>query len=141
MFKNITKGDYNGVNFDAENFSWNVRVSNKYTLPGKIDWQTNMDYRGPSVDAQSKREGIFSVNLAFSKDLFKEKASIAFNISDLLNSRRFKGDIETATFLSTRDMQFRGGQNINLSFTYRFNQKKKQERQNNGGGQSFDMEG
>jgi outer membrane receptor protein involved in Fe transport len=140
IFKNITRGDYEGVNFDAENISWTIRLSNKYTLPGKIDWQTNMDYRGPSIDAQNTREGIFSINLAFSKDLFKEKASIAFSVNDLLNSRRYKGDIETPTFFSTRDLQFRGGQTLNLSFTYRFNQNKKQERQNNGG-QGFDMEG
>jgi outer membrane receptor protein involved in Fe transport len=140
LFKNITKGDYNGVNYDAENLSWNIRISNKYTLPGNIDWQTNMNYRGPSKDAQNTREGMVSLNLAFSKDLFKEKASIALNISDLLNSQRFKGNIDTPTFYSTRDLQFRGGQTFNLSFTYRFNQKKKSERQNYGG-QGFDMEG
>lgn len=141
LFKNITRGDYNGVNYDADNLSWNVRLSNKYTLPGNIDWQTNMDYRGPSQDAQNSRDGIFSINLALSKDLFKDKASIAFNVNDLLDSRRYKGEVNTSSFFSTRDIQFRGGQSFNLSFTYRFNQKKKPERQNNGGGQGFDMEG
>ena len=141
LFKSITKGDYNGVNYDAENFSWNARLSNKYTLPGNIDWQTNIDYRGPSEDAQNKRDPVTSINLAFSKDLFNEKASLAFSVNDLLDSRRFKGEIDTPTFFSKRDIQFRGGRTINLSFTYRFNQKKKPERQNNGGGQGFDMEG
>lgn len=141
MFKNTTRGDYNGVNYDADNFSWNARLSNKYTLPGKIDWQTNIDYRGPSEDAQNKRDAIASVNLAFSKDFFDEKASIAFNINDLFDSRRYKGEVNTPTFFTKRDMQFRGGQTFNLSFTYRFNQKKKPERPNNGGGQNFDIEG
>jgi hypothetical protein len=141
LFKSVTRGNYNGVNFDAENLSWNIRLSNKYTLPGKIDWQTNMDYRGPSEDAQNTRDAVFSINLAFSKDLFKENASIALNISDLLNSRKYTGDIETDTFISTRDLQFRGGQNFNLSFTYRFNQKKKPERQRSGGSDGGDFEG
>ena len=35
----------------------------------KIDWQTNMNYRGPSDDAQNNRKGRFSTNVAFSKDL------------------------------------------------------------------------
>jgi outer membrane receptor protein involved in Fe transport len=140
FFRSITEGDYNGINFDAKNTSWNIRVSNKYTLPGNIDWQTNIDYRGPSKDAQNTRDAVFSANLAFSKDLFKEKASIAFNISDILNSRKYTGDIETDTFFSTRNLQFRGGQTFNLSFTYRFNQKKKPERQRSGG-EGFDMEG
>ncbi|MCF7560047.1 TonB-dependent receptor [Sabulilitoribacter multivorans] len=139
LFKSVTRGDYEGVSFDAENISWNIRLSNKYTLPGKIDWQTNIDYRGPSEDAQNTRKAIASANMALSKDLFNEKASIAFNISDIFNSRRYKGDINTPTFTSTRDLQFRGGQTVNLSFTYRFNQKKKPERQR--GGESFEIEG
>ena len=144
FFKSVTKGDYQGVNYDADNISWNIRLNNKYTLPGNIDWQTNLNYRGPSEDAQNTRNGIFSTDLAFSKDLFKEKASIAFNISDLFNSRRFKGETNTDTFFSTRDMQFRGGQTYNVSFTYRFNQQKKRNRENGGrgnGGEDFDMEG
>ena len=140
LFQNITKGDFNGTNFDAENLSWNIRLSNKYTLPGSIDWQTNVDYRGPSKDAQNTRKAIASANVAFSKDLFKDKASIAFNISDVFNSRRSIGDIETETFTSRRDFQFRAGQVYNLSFTYRFNQQKKAERQRSGG-ESFDIEG
>ena len=139
LFKSVTRGDYEGVNFDNENISWNVRLSNKYTLPGKIDWQTNIDYRGPSQDAQNTRKAVASLNLAFSKDLFDEKASIAFNVSDLFNSRRFRGDIETDTFFATRDLQFRGGQTFNLSFTYRFNQKKKRERDGSFGGGDMDM--
>ena len=140
FFKNVTKGDFNGVNFDAENVSWNIRLSNKYTLPGKIDWQTNIDYRGPSLDAQNTRDAIASANIAFSKDIFKEKGSIAFNVSDIFNSRRIQGTINTDSFFSNRDFQFRAGPVYNLSFTYRFNQKKKPERQN-GSGQGFEMEG
>ena len=142
FFKSITKGDYNGVSFDAENVSWDITLSNKYTLPGNIDWQTNLDYRGPSQDAQSKRDGVFSANMALSKDLFKEKASIAFNISDIFNSRSYKGTINTPSFYTVRDFRFRGGRILNLSFTYRFNQKKKVDRTRNrsfDGGGDMDM--
>ena len=140
LYKNITKGHYNGVNYDANNLSWNVRISNKYTLPGNIDWQTNVDYRGPREDSQTKRNAIYSVNLAFSKDLFKDKASLAFNLRDLFNSRRYKGVTDTETFTSTNDFQFRGGRNVNVSFTYRFNQKKKPARERNGNGNGGDFE-
>jgi len=140
FFKTITEGDFNGTNFDSDDVSWSIRLNNKYTLPGKIDWQTNMRYRGPRDDSQNKRKGSFSASIAFSKDIFKEKASIAFNIRDLLDSGKFRGDIETETFFSTREIQYRGGRSFNLSFTYRFNQKKKRERNRNGGG-DFEFEG
>ncbi len=138
FFKTITKGRFNDTSFDANNVSWSVRLNNKYTLPGKIDWQTNMRYRGPSEDSQNKRKGTFTASLAFSKDLFKDKASIAFNIRDLLDSSLFRGDIETDTFFSTREIQYRGGRTFNLSFTYRFNQKKKRQRNTGGGDFEFD---
>lgn len=139
LFNNIIKGEFNGVNFDNENFSWTARINNKFTLPSNIDWQTNIDYRGPSQDRQNNREGVFSINLAFSKDLFKENASLVLNVSDLFNGRRYKGDIDTETFFSRRDLQFRGGRIFNLAFTYRFNQKKKVERSRDYGGGDIDI--
>lgn len=127
LFQSFTKGNFNGVNFDADNLSWFVRLNNKVTLPGKIDWQTRLFYRGPSEDAQNKRSGIFSTNLAFSKDLFKDKASIAFNVSDLFNTRKRRSESFTDTFISDGEFQWRQ-RSFNLSFTYRFNQKKKRSR-------------
>lgn len=140
FFRSITDGDFNGTSFDSNEINWSARLNNKYTLPGKIDWQTNMNYRGPREDSQTKRKGNYALDMAFSKDLFKEKASLVFNVSDMLESRRFRSDVETETFTSTSDIQFRGGRSFTLSFTYRFNQKKKPERNRNGNGGGDDME-
>lgn len=144
VFRSVTEGFYEGTDFGAENTSWFIRLNNKYTLPGNIDWQTRMDYRGPREDAQNKSQGVFSMNLAFSKDLFKEKASIAFNISDVFNSRKRITETTTPTFNSTSEYQ-RRVRSYNLSFTYRFNQQKKRERDGggngNGAGDDFDFEG
>ncbi|TXG39792.1 outer membrane beta-barrel protein [Seonamhaeicola maritimus] len=128
LFNSVVDGEANGINFDYENLSWNARFSNKYTLPGSIDWQSNFSYRGRTEDAQNVREGVFGINQAFSKDLFKEKASIAFSINDLLNSNKFGGTVDTPLFFTERDIRYRGGRTYKLSFTYRFNQKKKVER-------------
>lgn len=143
LFNSITKGDYNGTNFDAENLSWFARINNKYTLPGNIDWQTRLFYGGPSQDAQNKTKGNFSTDLAFSKDFFNDNASLAFNISDVFNSRKRITESTTATFLSNSEFQWRQ-RSFNLSFTYRFNQQKKQNRernQNGGGMDNTDFEG
>ncbi|MDH7445906.1 TonB-dependent receptor domain-containing protein [Aquimarina sp. 2201CG14-23] len=139
-FQNNIRGDFNGQNFDADNFSWFARLSNKLTLPAKIDWQTTAFYAGPSENAQTKREGLFSMNLAFSKDLFKDKASLTFNISDLFNSRKRQSISTTETFISDSEFQWRE-RSFTLSFTYRFNQKKKRQRSRgnfNGGDEEFE---
>jgi outer membrane receptor protein involved in Fe transport len=125
--------------------SWFARFNSRVTLPAKIEWQTRIMYRGPQDDAQSTRKGMFVTNLAFSKDLFNDKATLVLNVSDLFNTRRR----ESTTFLYEEDdtlrsinessFQWRERQ-ISLNFTYRFNQKKKRERpqrDDDGGGEGF----
>ncbi len=141
VFKSKTEGFYEGTDFGADNFSWFARINNKYTLPGYIDWQTRLFYRGPSENAQNKRKGVFSTNLAFSKDLLKDRASLALNIRDVFNSRKRRSSAKTETFESNSVFQWRQ-RSFNLTFTYRFNQQKKQQRQRGeSSGGDFEFEG
>lgn len=139
LFNVITRGDFNGQNFDAENISWFIRFNNKLTLFNDIDWQTRFFYSGPRETAQSRSKGIASLSLAFSKDLFDEKASLALNISDVFNSRKRISETFTDFFMNDSEFQ-RRVRSINLSFTYRFNQQKKRERSRQGGGDEGDFE-
>ena len=139
FFQFETEGDFNGVDYGAKNTSWFTRGSAKVTLPAKIDWQTNVFYRGPYNNAQTEFDGILSVDLAFSKDIINDNATIGFNVSDLFNSRKRRSLTETSSFTSNSEFQWRERQ-FNLSFTYRFNQKKERQR-NRGGDGDFDGEG
>lgn len=147
LFRVTTNGDFIdpntlvSQNFDFENTAFSIRLNQKLTLPGKTDVQVNMNYRGPSRNAQSKRDGIFSMNFAASKDLFKEKASLSLNVSDVFNSRkRQQTTFVEGVFEQYSEFQWRQRQ-VSLNFTYRFNQKKKRGRQGGddfeGGGEEF----
>lgn len=142
LFQSSTEGTYNNVVYDNENLSWFVRFNNKYTLPGNIDWQTRLFYRGPREDAQNKSKGMFSTDMAFSKDLFNNNASIALSVNDLFNSRKRQTDSFTETFNRESEFQWRK-RSFNLSFTYRFNQQKnRQDRERNSdGGDDMQFEG
>ena len=105
FFRNVNEGDYTYVNylgntvtqnFDVTASSWFTRISSKINLPYKVDFQTNVTYNAPQKSAQGKRLDITSINLAFSKDVLKEKGTVTLNVSDLLNSRkrRFTNQIE-----------------------------------------------
>ena len=125
FFKETTDG--NNIVPDSKNDSWSARFNSRVKLPAKIDWQTTVSYRGPNENFQSKSKGIASVNLAFSKDIFKDKATLSLNVSDLFNSR--KRITDTFNDSSTRHSEFQWRERqIRLNFTYRFNQKKKIER-------------
>ncbi|MDA9125740.1 TonB-dependent receptor family protein [Flavobacteriaceae bacterium] len=133
LYQSIIRGSYKGLSYDSKNLGWFVRLNNKYTLPGNIEWQTRLSYDGPRIDAVNRREGRFSSNMAFSKDLFKEKASLTFSINDLFNTQRRNLESTTPTFYSDSYYRWRV-RSYNLSFTYRFNQKKKDAQRGFGNG-------
>jgi outer membrane receptor for ferrienterochelin and colicins len=129
------KGELVVQNLDNQANTWFARISSKVTLPYKIDWQLSGNYNGEQKTAQGKNLGQFGLNTAFSKDVLKDKGTIAFNISDVFNSRKMKSDTNffddsnVLTQSSYNEFQFRKRQ-FNLSFTYRFN-KAKNDREKN----------
>ena len=148
FFQFETKGEYSydttnpitnttttiSQNFDAKNTSWFTRFDAKITFPWEIQSQTRILYTGPRNDAQSEVDGLLSVNLAFSKDLFKRKATLVLNINDLFNSRKynfknFAPSKENPTNISDQTYQRRIRQ-ISLNFSYRWNQKEKIKKRN-----------
>lgn len=131
-FKFKTEGFYNEVNYGTENTSYFGRFSSKVKLPAKIDWQTNAFYRGPSNNAQTESKGILSVDMAMSKDIIDDNATLGLNVSDLFNTRKRNSLTTTDTFTSESEFQWRKRQ-VTLTFTYRFNQKKQRQRQDRGG--------
>jgi hypothetical protein len=138
-----TVGEYNNIDFGNKDSNWSTRFNARVTLPANIQWQTRLSYRGGQKNAQSTSDGVFSANLAFSKDLLKDNGTMVLNISDVFNSRKRTGYSYTPNSSTYGEMQWRQRQ-ISLSFVYRFNQKKNQkqsrQRQNNDfeeGGEGF----
>jgi len=121
-------------------------LSAKIVLPKEINFQTNVRYQGRSQDAQSINRGIASANLAMSKEILDKKGTLALNVSDLFNSRKRISDTRTLNVQTYSENQWRQRQ-VNVNFTYRFNQSLKDQRgrRQNGGygdgpGGDMDME-
>ncbi|SIS56270.1 Outer membrane receptor proteins, mostly Fe transport [Zobellia uliginosa] len=145
FFQFSSEGEHNGTDYGTDNTSWFARFSSKVSLPEKIEWQTNAFYMGPRQNSQTETKGMLSLNLAFSKDIMKDKGTVSLNVSDLLNSRKRQSYTVSDDFTSRSEFQFRP-RSINLSFRYRINQSKDRDRKNgrgeneNGGGED-EMEG
>lgn len=147
LFQQSTRGDYSyndldgnkiNQNFDNDTFTWTGRLNSRVTLPAKIDWQTNVMYRGAQTTAQGKILGNASVNMSLSKELFNDRATLAVNVSDLFNSRKRMLETYLPQATSYAEMQWRE-RTVNVSFTYRFNQTKA-ERQREQRRQGMPME-
>ncbi len=132
FFRNETQGEYQYTNFQNQEVvinldnvatGWFARINSKITLPYKIDLQTNATYNAPQRTFQGRILGVASANLALSKDILKEKGTLAFNVSDVFNSRKRIMEVNLPSINSYSEMQWRVRQ-VNLSFTYRFNRQK-----------------
>lgn len=143
LFSVVTRGDYTYTNylneevtqnFDNDAFAWFARLNNKITLPYKIDWQTNVFYRGPQKNAQGKSLSMTNVSMALSKDVLKDKMTLALNVNNMFNTmkRRNETYIEDVTS-STSEFMWRK-RTVLLSLTYRFNRKKEADRGKREGG-------
>jgi len=142
FFRNQTSGDFtfidlnnvsNTIDFSNTALSYFARITSKVTLPLGIDWQTNGTYNAPQDNAQGRSRGIVSMNLAFSKDVMKDKGTLALNVSDVFNSRKRITETELASQSVYSEFQWRERQ-VNLSFTYRFNKKKNERERTRGEG-------
>ena len=126
-------------NFSRKSSNWFWKLNSRISLPYKIDWQTNGIYTAPQNTPQGQSLAVYTINLAFSKDVLKDKGTISLNVSDLFNSTKMIRQFNLPTVNSYTEMQRRERQ-INLSFTYRFNKKKVEKertRQDNEGGGDF----
>ncbi len=151
FYQSKVRGDYSytltnsnaivNENFDKDALGWFSKISSKMTLPLKIEWQTSAMYRAPQNTAQGKSLGVLTANMAFSKDVFKNKATISLNANDLFDSDKMI--IQSYLPLVNSYMEYqRRPRQIILSFTYRFNNQKNEKestknRSENGGGLEF----
>lgn len=154
LFQQQLEGDFSYTNsqnqtitqnFDTENFSWFTRISGQFPLPGKINFQTNAFYNGPSVNPQGRNKGILSVNLAMSKEVLNEKGSISLNVSDLFNQRKRISETRTFNVFTESENQWRVRQ-VTLTFRYQFNEQEGQrnnrrrpDMSEGGGGEEFEF--
>lgn len=151
FFSNKTDGKYTytkssneieTIDFNYNATTWFTRLNSKFNLPYKIDFQVNGTYNAGQKTAQGITKANASANMAMSKDVLKDKATITFNINDIFNSRKRINDLTLPLVHSYSEMQWRERQ-FTLSFTYRFNKSKNerektQKRENdNGGGEDF----
>ena len=137
FYRVIENGSYLGRSYDYENTSWSGNFSNSYRLPLAIQSQLSMRYRGPNESAFGKSKGFLYTDLALSKEILNNNATINLRFSDLLNSAKY--DYQTTTPVAVTDGIYqRREPTYTLTFTYRFRQDKNKERR---GRRSYGEEG
>ena len=127
FYRRIEEGNYQGISYDTDNASWSGNLSNSYRLPFDIQSQFSLRYRGPSESSFGKSKGFLYTDLALSKDILNDNATINFRFSDLFNTGKY--DYQTTTPVAVTDGVYqRREPTYILTFTYRFRQEKNRQR-------------
>ena len=127
FFRRVEKGNYQGISYDSNNTSWSGNLSNSYRLPFDVQSQFSVRYRGPNESSFGKSKGFLYTDLALSKDILNDNATINFRFSDLFNTGKY--DYQTITPVAVTDGIYqRREPTYTLTFTYRFRQEKNRQR-------------
>ena len=128
FYESETLGEYMGITYDSKNLTWSGRLSNNLKLFSSVDWQTSFRYRAPQKTAVSERKASLYSNTAFSKDLSKDKITLTFKVNDIFETGKWRIESFNENYRSYSESNWRGGRTLELNLIYRFNQKKKQNR-------------
>lgn len=123
FYRAITSGQYEGQALFSDTYTWSGRATSMVRFFKKLDFQTGFRYRAPRQTPQGNEKSIFTIDLGMSRDVLKNKGTLTLSVRDLLNSRKRRSVIETDTYYSTSEFQWRARQ-ILLTFTYRLNREK-----------------
>lgn len=124
FFRSITDGGNIGASFQADAYNWFTRFTSRFTFWKNTDFQIRGNYEAKEQTTQGYRKPNWFLDLALSRDVLKNNATLTLNVRDLFNTRRYRHVSEGETFYTESDWQWRQRQ-INLTFTYRLHQQKK----------------
>jgi outer membrane receptor protein involved in Fe transport len=115
----------------SEGFSWDANLTTNVKLIRNLSGQVKFEYSAPRLWAQGKGLESYVIDGGLRWDLLSRRASINFNVRDLLDQRRWGG--YTLTENVRRDFESRWSRRtFTLSFNYRFGDQdmQRQDRRN-----------
>lgn len=107
------------VNFNADQFRWTTSFSAKLPLPYDVNFQTNYYYIGADNNSQTKTKALDRLDIAFSKTILKNKASISIGVTDIFNAYRRYSTTNLDNSTSYNELQS-DQRNLRATFTYKF---------------------
>lgn len=117
------RGSYNGVNFSGDGLMISGKLITTYYISKTLDVQVRNYYDGPGRAGQYDMKGRYRMNMDIRKKIFKGKGRILLGMQDVFNTNYRRVETDAEDFNRFLELQSRVPQ-VNLSITYRFNQKK-----------------
>ncbi|SFE83836.1 outer membrane beta-barrel family protein [Thermophagus xiamenensis] len=124
----------------SDTWSWDTRINSRMQWDNNLSFQTTFFYRGEQETTQGIRKPFYMMFMSISKDVLKRNGTISLNIRDVLNSRKFRYELDQPDIISTNEFKW-SSREIRLSFIYRLNQKNRPARNGSREGGGMDAGG
>jgi ferric enterobactin receptor len=119
VFERINDGDSAFGISATQGLSWNVNLTNNFTLTHDLTLQIRADYKAADVILQDRYRPAYGIDAGARYDLWHKKASLSLNGRDIFNTRRWSFLRESdALLLNFQRVTYRA--RGSLTFTYRF---------------------
>ncbi len=137
FYRAITDGSNIREDLESDTHTMQGRGTSRITLWKNTDIQLRLGYRAPRETTQGKRQGVFSTDLAISRDILKNNGTLTLSVRDLFNTRKWRYETILDDFYSKGNFQWRS-RTVRLTLNYRLNQKKQRGRRGNRSGGDFE---
>lgn len=119
------RGEYDRLNFDYSNVSWNTRIGTRVKMIYGFTFQGRYNLVSPQNNSQSHTKSLYYVDLGLSKSFLKDKCVVVFDATNVLNTRKTRVTVKGDNFVFNRVINSNAAR-YRLSVVYRFNQNSNQ---------------
>jgi len=114
--------DYEDQNSREEQFKFDSRLNNIFTLPKNFTFKWDVKYRSRHISVQSEREAYISSNMAVKKSIKDDQWQILLSVSNVFNSIKYKNTTKGDNFIF--EDEYRHKPSVMLKLTYNFDNQK-----------------
>jgi hypothetical protein len=114
------KGAINGLSVDQQSTNFDGKLNFDCKLAANTRMQLMGVYRGPTVSAQGKRDGMYFANASVKQEFLKNRLAATLQIQDIFGTMRFKGSSYGPNFENQFKFK-RESQIVQLTLSYKIN--------------------
>lgn len=118
-------GSYKDQNFDFTGDALTSRIGTQLKLPNKLAFQVRYNFTGAQSNAQSRNQAIHNIDFGASKNLFKDKATLLLDATNLFDLRQFTTTTTGINYVLEKTNRPNAAR-YRLTFVYRLNLKENQ---------------
>ena len=123
-YYNVINASNLGYSANKSAFAWNSKIGANINITNSTMLQLYGYFRSKRLTAQGSYDASYYTNMGLRQNLFKNKASLVFTVSDVFNTLKSSGLIDTP-ILYQKWTRKRISQIVYLGFTYRFGKSEK----------------